>query len=417
MIRPAVPWFAAVVVVSLSFSAAAFETNGKKWAEMPVQFFINPEQCPILSNPHDDEITILEIMEKVTDAWSSVPCADVSFQFMGTTDAVWEADGQNTIYCINVAEDWAFGVGAAGATLWLPYEEGGPLEVDMALNAVDFEWVIGGGDATQADVFDPLSVITHEMGHVLGLAHSPDPFATMHQYSIPFGIQGTLDADDKAGICSVYPIEEMECETDDDCPKDQECRTVEGWSVCGDLHDPPGSFCNKDYMDCEGMCWVSPYECTQFCFPLDIFYNEGYCAEQCDEDGQCAEGHLPTEQPIGVFDVCLCLIDPDYNPPEPGPEAAVEPGPEAVVEIVEEVVGSPEAFDAVTTPPGDSAGEDEVSGSVDLSSHDVKVEKKSKSSGGCASLPTSGSRAARGAGLLFLAFCFIAVMRRSRVNQ
>ena len=403
----------------LPFRAGAFEAKDMAWAEMPVQYFVNPEGCPILTNAHGYDVTIADMVEEAAEAWSSVSCADVSFQFMGTTEAEWAPDQQNTIYCIKITDDWTGGDQWAGATIWMPHDVEGYYEFDLAMNGVDFEWVLGGADAVTSDAFDPVAVMTHELGHVLGLAHSPEPFATMYFGSLPGGIQATLEADDKAGICYKYPVDDMECASDADCPDSQWCQTIEGFSVCGDKHDPPGAFCNKDHLNCEGMCWISPYECQQFCYPLDLLYMEGYCAAQCDDAGECPLGFLPTDQPIGVFDVCLCLIDPDYQPPEPDPESApeaafepaFEPGPEAVVEAVE--AGPwPEAPDAITSPSPDWSGEVEVSPSQDLVPGDSKPHDDSKKSSGCAAVPSSGSSPLRDAVPLLLALCLVAGLRR-----
>lgn len=54
--------------------------------------------------------------------------------------------------------------------------------------------------------FDFASIVTHEVGHFLGLAHSNDERATMAaQYSNGEYTLRTLTADDIAGICNAYP--------------------------------------------------------------------------------------------------------------------------------------------------------------------------------------------------------------------
>lgn len=54
--------------------------------------------------------------------------------------------------------------------------------------------------------FDLLSVITHEAGHFLGLAHAGDARATMFaSYRPGTSALRTLAADDAAGICEIYP--------------------------------------------------------------------------------------------------------------------------------------------------------------------------------------------------------------------
>lgn len=57
--------------------------------------------------------------------------------------------------------------------------------------------------ATQADVENTL---THELGHLIGLAHVDDPEATMFAMSLPGDLdKRTLSADDRDGLCWVYP--------------------------------------------------------------------------------------------------------------------------------------------------------------------------------------------------------------------
>lgn len=54
--------------------------------------------------------------------------------------------------------------------------------------------------------YDFASIVTHEVGHYLGMAHSNNPQATMApQYTGGKFTLRTLTADDIAGICSVYP--------------------------------------------------------------------------------------------------------------------------------------------------------------------------------------------------------------------
>jgi hypothetical protein len=62
------------------------------------------------------------------------------------------------------------------------------------------------GDPVTPGSYDLESIITHEMGHFLGLAHSRDPVATMYaQYNQESTMMRTLKADDTAGLCTIYP--------------------------------------------------------------------------------------------------------------------------------------------------------------------------------------------------------------------
>jgi hypothetical protein len=57
------------------------------------------------------------------------------------------------------------------------------------------------------DGADLEAVLTHEIGHFLGLAHSAVSAATMRSIGYELGTVGlrTLDDDDIAGVCSIYP--------------------------------------------------------------------------------------------------------------------------------------------------------------------------------------------------------------------
>jgi hypothetical protein len=53
------------------------------------------------------------------------------------------------------------------------------------------------------DTFDLQSILTHEAGHFLGLAHAIDTSAVMYAYY--HAGSTTLQPDDVAGICTIYP--------------------------------------------------------------------------------------------------------------------------------------------------------------------------------------------------------------------
>lgn len=78
-------------------------------------------------------------------------------------------------------------------------------DADMALNTDDWTFTTDGTGGLET--VDLQSVLTHEAGHFLGLAHSTVPGATMMPtYSSPSQADlRTLSADDCAGICAIYP--------------------------------------------------------------------------------------------------------------------------------------------------------------------------------------------------------------------
>ena len=292
--------------------ARGYEVNGKHWDSMPIPYYVNVASAPDFG----DGSSAFDVVQSATEIWHDVGCADASFLRLGDTTAGFEADGQNTIFWIK--DVWPFGDAAAGATLWIPTEEGQPYEVDLALNAVNFEWTVGGADATVTDVVDPTSVIAHELGHWLGLAHTADVHATMYQAMLPNAAQTTLAGDDKLAICTIYPSGVAECANDWDCGGGYACTTTDDVTYCDELRDPVGAPCSKTHLNCADMCLISFYECTTVCAYETGDLSKGYCAPLCTGGLPCPDGWTCTHAP--AVDQDVCLQGGGTKPADPDPE-------------------------------------------------------------------------------------------------
>jgi hypothetical protein len=75
-------------------------------------------------------------------------------------------------------------------------------DADMEINS---SVTLAVSDPVPPDGYDLQSIITHEAGHFLGLAHSVEFTATMYAQYVPGSTsKRILTADDMAGICAIY---------------------------------------------------------------------------------------------------------------------------------------------------------------------------------------------------------------------
>jgi Matrixin len=76
-------------------------------------------------------------------------------------------------------------------------------DADMEVNT--YQQRVTLADPVPSDGYDFASIVTHETGHFLGLAHSGDPHSTMFAHYQPGSIaMRNLTQDDVIGICTVY---------------------------------------------------------------------------------------------------------------------------------------------------------------------------------------------------------------------
>jgi hypothetical protein len=88
-------------------------------------------------------------------------------------------------------------------TVTFDVTDGEIFDADMEINSHDYPLVVDGTGNADAGGYDLLSIMTHEAGHFLGLAHSTDTSAMMFAHYESGAT--TLTADDVAGICTIDP--------------------------------------------------------------------------------------------------------------------------------------------------------------------------------------------------------------------
>ena len=121
------------------------------------------------------------------------------------------------------------------STLTFNADTGQIYDTDMEIRE-DLKWSSTG--TPDSDAYDLQAVLTHEVGHVLGLAHAAHKDAVMAPSYAPGSItQRTLSVDDQQAICAVYPDRQTRATSAGvtaSTPCDLSPGATGGGSTCGD---------------------------------------------------------------------------------------------------------------------------------------------------------------------------------------
>lgn len=187
--------------------------------------------------------TLEEIVDLAFDAWRLADCGDGSTpgfvaQNLGRVacgKTQYNKDAGNANVIVIRAGEWPHpntGHNIALTTTTFDPESGDLLDADIELNADGYGLTV----SDEAIEYDLLSVMTHEVGHFLGMGHSELPEATM--FSVYEGGSAelrTLEPDDIAGICELYPPDDVPKDTCNPLPKhgfSPDCRDEQSEGSC-----------------------------------------------------------------------------------------------------------------------------------------------------------------------------------------
>jgi hypothetical protein len=170
---------------------------------------------------HDE---VRGVLRRSIDTWVTVECSGartglevaVLPELNDCTEGSHFPDGRNVHSLMFVPAGWTSERGhdpaAYAVTLvWHDPRSGEIWDVDIEMNDQRIDdhggFAICPEDGCPPDVIDLQNVLTHEMGHYFGLAHTPhDRLATMWAMAVPGEtIKRDLQPDDIAGICGIYP--------------------------------------------------------------------------------------------------------------------------------------------------------------------------------------------------------------------
>jgi hypothetical protein len=145
-------------------------------------------------------------------AWTSADCKGGGHPSLRVTtspasglSAGFSSTGANQNVVVYEDAAWPYEPNALAKTvLGLNLDSGDILDSDLAINSGEYPFTLNPATSDEVDV---LAVLTHEIGHFLGLAHSDAPGATMQPEVKGFATLEleSLEPDDMAGICAIYP--------------------------------------------------------------------------------------------------------------------------------------------------------------------------------------------------------------------
>ena len=195
--KPLVAVAASVIAMATVFSGTtrAYTVFGSIWpaGTIPVPYYINPVNMDVPTSAIEPAI------RAGADAWQLQSGASFAFRFAGfSTQTTTTNDGINLVMFRNESS------GSALATTYSWFSGTRIIEADIVFWDAGFQFVTGTSGCSGAFFIEDIA--THEFGHALGLGHSTVPTATMYPSISACSQQArTLDADDIAGVLSLYP--------------------------------------------------------------------------------------------------------------------------------------------------------------------------------------------------------------------
>ncbi len=165
-----------------------------------------------------DYQTALTVIQAAFDKWHNVTCpggarTSIDFRNLGAVqcDQVQynknpDEGNANIIVFRDTEWDHSDAANTLGlTTVTFDPDTGELYDADMELNTAQQTLTVSPPNPLPSQGYDFDSIVTHEAGHFLGLAHSGDLQATMYyRYNPGSTNMRTLTPDDVSGVCSIY---------------------------------------------------------------------------------------------------------------------------------------------------------------------------------------------------------------------
>ncbi|MDP3278280.1 MAG: matrixin family metalloprotease [Deltaproteobacteria bacterium] len=312
------------VVCAASATAMGFTPGASKWnpAQLPIGYRINAASAPASIGSAMGISTV----DAAFATWAAPACTAWRARNDGasTMTRARAGDSERTILWIQGARgSWPSELGSESSTIGVTtpvWRSGGYfIDADIQFNAVGFTWGAG-----TAGTVDTQTIALHEEGHFLGLDHTSVRAAIMFA-SYGGGQNRSLNADDQAGVCSLYPSGMTPPPTDAGSPpRDASTPPVGGelGATCN-MSSPCASgnlcvcrsasdcFCSRR---CEGTPCPTGFNCTNtsvgsLCLPGGGTMNPtGRIGDPCTSGTECSTG-ICVRGTSGAFCSQVCADD------------------------------------------------------------------------------------------------------------
>ena len=194
----------------LDMPHAGVSTNAVNPVTKSVRYFL-----PMETFSATNATAELNALHACFDVWESVPGSVMQFEFGGLVAPdidVNTSDGTNVVYWAKNSLFVANSTAHLGGSLAFAFPstvsgtavlKGG----DIVLNGVEFAWFTDHQDTENMNGFFIEGPVLHEIGHILGMLHTPVTGATMFSRSRRWlhTLQPGLSEDDVAALRHVYP--------------------------------------------------------------------------------------------------------------------------------------------------------------------------------------------------------------------
>ena len=201
------------------------------WPNPCILYYLNREGSADLPGPKGE--VSFEVEQAVIDsfeAWNNTGCSGLGLRYGGLTcnDFAGKSEHPNLSQAQHTVvwreETWLDSSATIAVTLVNANRSTGVIQdADIEMNGVDFTFRNLNGPSDEFGVVDIRNVLTHEVGHFIGLDHEQDIMEATMAPNAPDGevSKRDLHPDDIQGACDIYPFTGQACSwrtvNDDTC--------------------------------------------------------------------------------------------------------------------------------------------------------------------------------------------------------